>query len=144
MEGPYGSQFVAGDRLLAQDAGDQWGEAMVTDLADRDGHPSLSVHFRGWGESHDDWIRLGSGRLKPTEKSRSLHGKSAFGRRMEIQWDEGVWYCGTVASFNPTTQQHGVARHVVLASGWGRPPAARGAPTRAPPPHCAPERCVGL
>ena len=108
----YGSHFLPGDRLEARDASGHWGSARVTEVADR----SLRIHFRGWGTSHDDWIPVGSGRLKPTEESRSQHGQAAVGRRLQVQWDEDVWYSGTVASFNPATQRRRMVRRIVLAA----------------------------
>ena len=104
----YGAHFVAGDRLIARDAAGQWGAARGMDVAERDGVRSLKVHFQGWGPSHDAWVPVGRGRLQPNEESRSQHGQSAVGRRLEVQWDENVWYSGTVSSFNPKTQRHKV------------------------------------
>ena len=104
----YGTHFLAGDRLIARDAAGQWGAARVMEVSDRDGHHSLRVHFQGWGPSHDAWVPVGNGQLQPMEESRSQHGQSAVGRRMQVQWDKGVWYSGTVASFNPATQRHKV------------------------------------
>ena len=84
----YGAHFVAGDRLIARDAAGQWGAARVMDVAERDGVRSLKVHFQGWGPSHDAWVPVGRGRLQPNEESRSQHGQSAVGRRLEERHHE--------------------------------------------------------
>ena len=104
----WGHHIVTGDRLIARDTDGDWGDATV--VACRAGadaaEASLQVHFDGFSSKHNEWIRIATGRLKPSRESRSQYGQSAIGRRVQVQWDEDVWYSGTVARFNPNTQRH--------------------------------------
>ena len=105
----YGTRAVQGDLLLARDDSGQWGDAAVMEVRVRnDGQRSLRVRYRGWTSQHDEWVSVGSGRLRPSQQSRSRYGEAALGRRLRLQWDEGVWYRGTVKRFNTTTQLHKV------------------------------------
>ena len=110
MPAGYGAHLQSGDSVVARDDHGRWGDAVVKEV-EQDGASSgrrLRVHFCGFSSRHDEWIKVGSGRLRPAEGARSSYGEEAVGRRVRVQWDTGIWYAGVLARFNDQSQRHRV------------------------------------
>jgi len=72
----HGIEFREGTKLEAKDhAGDKWFEAKVLEV-DADGHEVL-VHFIGWNQRHDEWIKMDSPRLQPFNRSSRRHSSGS-------------------------------------------------------------------
>ena len=61
------SETLQGTRLEARDhLGDKWWDAKIVEV-DHEGSEVL-VHFQGWNERHDEWIKMDSPRLQPLHR----------------------------------------------------------------------------
>ncbi len=105
----FGAHCAVGDRIMACDEDMKWAAAKVMGCArdDAGACARLRVRFVGF-ELADEWIRVGGSpsRLRPFLDERT--GLAIKGTRVQIQWDEGVWYAGKVVGFAAGTQQHRV------------------------------------
>ena len=118
----WGSHLIPGDKLLARDTDGEWGKARVIDVDTRAGETlALRVHFIGWSTAHDKWIRVGTRSMRPCEDSRSLGGPNLIGRRVQLQWEEGVWYDARVTRFDTNTQRHSIVFDEDGYEGWYSP-----------------------
>ena len=115
----WGSHLIPGDKLLARDTDGEWGKARVIDVDTRAGETlALRVHFIGWSTANDKWIRVGARSMRPCEDSRSLGGPALIGRRVQLQWEEGVWYDARVTRFDTNTQRHSIVFDEDGYEGW--------------------------
>ena len=110
MAATYGACCVAGDRLQACDAAGDWGDATVLDkqqcIMRASPRWTLLVTFDGWSDRYNEWIPVGTGRLRPSCDSRSQLGCAVAGWKVRVKWDERTWCMGTVTMFNEVTQKH--------------------------------------
>ena len=59
-----GSQAVVGERLRAKDSHGKWYTARVEAVCNDNGERWLLIHFMGWNSMFDEWVGVGTGRLK--------------------------------------------------------------------------------
>ena len=61
---PETTHWVKGDRMFARDRTGSWYKAKVVDVCSEGEERKLFVHFLGWKSKWDEWIKVGTGRLK--------------------------------------------------------------------------------
>ena len=59
-----GSQAVEGERVRARDTHGKWYTGRVEAICDNDGSRQLLIHYIGWNSRWDEWVGVGTGRLK--------------------------------------------------------------------------------
>lgn len=59
-----GEHAAVGDRLKARDPYGKWIVARVEAVCDEGPERELLMHFMGWNPKWDEWVRVGTGRLK--------------------------------------------------------------------------------
>jgi len=71
-------QFKEGAKLEARDhLGDRWWEAKVVEVDP--GCSEVLVHFIGWNDRHDEWIKMDSPRLQPATRKTRRSGNGSEG-----------------------------------------------------------------
>ena len=82
----YGAHATVGERLFARDRVGIWSAARVVALRSIPGAPpgdanaEVRVHFQGWSARHDEWIAVGTGRLRleRAEPHAASHPEARF------------------------------------------------------------------
>ena len=64
VDNSFGVELRVGDRCMAQDSGGFWCAAKVLAVATKAAHAAVQVHFIRFKSRHDEWIRIGKGRLR--------------------------------------------------------------------------------
>jgi hypothetical protein len=61
----YGVCLAAGDKLEAKDPYGNWYDAKVIGVRGEGETREVKVHYMGWKARFDEWVHVGTGRLKP-------------------------------------------------------------------------------
>ena len=89
---PPGIECSVGDSYEACDRNGKWCEAKVVEIEDAPDGRRLKVHFMGFGAKHDEWITLGTERLRPLSFGTNV----AVGGRVHARDKLGIWAEGKV------------------------------------------------
>tara|TARA_B100000795_G_scaffold186083_1_gene141370 strand:- start:1337 stop:5305 length:3969 start_codon:yes stop_codon:yes gene_type:complete len=116
--------FPVGSKVDALDVAGTWYEAKLVDERGQGDTRELLVHYNGWKARYDEWVGVGSGRVRAAGSGKlgpckrlAAATKMETGSRVEALDPRGTWYAAAVVD----ERGEGLSRELLVHyNGWNK------------------------